>query len=1034
MINNSNFIISEKDIPKVPIDFSEESLMFWREQKKRCINGYWSSGRFMPGPLYFYVNFWHIKHKVNNQEITIRPLLRDIEWEWFRYWMEARGFSTFSDLKDIDIVGMSPREILFKDWGRDVGYPIYGNQAQNLMVIAARGVGKDLHEDTVIYTERGKKKIKECSVGEYIYGADGKLTMIKDVIRFNDQLQYKITLRDGRSILAGSGHLWCVNVANKDEKEILTTKEIHDNYVLYRNNGRTDYRYSIDYCKPIEYKEKALDIDPYFLGIWLGDGSSGRVGITTLDDEIKDVVFRIAESISAHVNINVNNKKTCPTYFITNGKGRTTSLRSSFIKYNLFNNKHIPDVYKMASIDQRIELIRGLMDSDGYISEDGDGIEFSNKNKTLIYDVSSVLSSLGIKNTISERTTSYNGKSFKSYRINIRSNINIFKLKRKASRFHIPKSKYAETNRMSSKIVGVEPIAIMPSVCIAVDNEDKLFVAGDYITTHNSYVAASLMAHEWLFDGAKYYDGPESLEGLSTEIVVGAGEAFYSKTLLDKVQFGLKELPGGISFNNKWYAPPFSKQYSGSWIPGKNIKAEYLKKLGGTWKPSGTGSTIKHRTFKDNPYAANGTRPNVLVLEEAGLFPKLEGAHNASKEMMRIAGVKFGSELVIGTGGDMKGGTVDAYKMFYAPESYDMLVFNDEWEGKGSIGYFIPAYRYMQKYMDENNVCDEIAAKEELIRYREELKKKANTAGVMDDELQNRPLKPSEAFLQTSSNLFPIADIQEWLSTIETKKIYQDAEMVCSLVYNEDGVVVPRIDKTARAIRKFPLNTKDDIVGAVTIFHHPETVDDGKVHAGRYIAGLDPYDIDRAENSKSLGSLIVLDRLTNDIVCEYSGRPLFTDQFYENCRRILTYYNAVCLYENEKPGVKQYFERKNSLNLLMRQPLYLKDVIPNSTVERQYGMHMTTALMDHGEILLRDWLQEEYESGKTNVTKIRSVPVLKELLFYDSETGNYDRVIAMVMCMYALQEMHKVKVDAAKENSQYAFFNRKIFQRKAIMR
>lgn len=131
-------------------------------------------------------------------------------------------------------------------------------------------------------------------------------------------------------------------------------------------------------------------------------------------------------------------------------------------------------------------------------------------------------------------------------------------------------------------------------------------------------VAGGIIGHEFVFDGMKSYDPEYIGSPPSTEIVVGAGDAKYSGDILKKTQFGLDNLPGGIEIGDKFYPSPFSKQYGGSWYSGKEVIAQYKKKLGGTWKILGSKSKIKHRTFKDNAFAANGTRPAVMVMEEIG--------------------------------------------------------------------------------------------------------------------------------------------------------------------------------------------------------------------------------------------------------------------------------------------------------------------------------------------------------------------------------------------------------------------------------
>jgi hypothetical protein len=249
-------------------------------------------------------------------------------------------------------------------------------------------------------------------------------------------------------------------------------------------------------------------------------------------------------------------------------------------------------------------------------------------------------------------------------------------------------------------------------------------------------------------------------------------------------------------------------------------------------------------------------------------------------------------------------------------------------------------------------------------------------------------------------------------------------------MFGEDGKVKIELNKDLSPIRDFPLDKEKDSNGAIVIYHHPETLPGGEIAHNRYFGGIDPYDADQSTTT-SLGSCIIVDKLSGRVVAEYSGRPRFADMFYENCRKMLLYYNAVALYENEKMGVKQYFDKKNSLFLLMRQPQYIKDVIPNSTVERGYGMHMNQALKDHGEILIRDNLQEESEPGKLHLRKIRCVPLLKEFVLYDCDNGNFDRVMAYMMCMYALQEVHKQKVLTAEDQERGVdkFFQRRLFQK-----
>ena len=115
----------------------------------------------------------------------------------------------------------------------------------------------------------------------------------------------------------------------------------------------------------------------------------------------------------------------------------------------------------------------------------------------------------------------------------------------------------------------------------------------------------------------------------------------------------------------------------------------------------------------------------------------------------------------------------------------------------------------------------------------------------------------------------------------------------------------------------------------------------------------------------------------------------------------------------------------------MFQPEYIKDIIPGSKVERTYGIHMVDKLKDHGLLLLRDWLQDEYEPGKMNLRKIRSIPLLQELVLFDFDT-NVDRISSMIVMMYAIKENHKQFVIENSTINKFKdpFFTRPLFSKR----
>jgi len=570
--------------------------------------------------------------------------------------------------------------------------------------------------------------------------------------------------------------------------------------------------------------------------------------------------------------------------------------------------------------------------------------------------------------------------------------------------------------------------------CPLFENEAKNFMMMGSRGFGKSYsVAGGVAGHEFVFDGMKSYN-PDALNSTpSTEIVVGAGDAKYSGDILKKTQFGLDNLPGGIELGDKFYPSPFAKQDGGSWYSGKEVVAEYKKKLGGTWKVMGSKSKIKHRTFKDNPFAANGTRPAVMVMEEIGMFNNLKSSHEASVECMKNGAYKFGSCMYLGTGGDMEGGgTVDARDMFYNPDVYDMVTFDDEWENKGKISYFVPAYRGLNQFKDKNGNTQEQHAKDYLEKFREKLKKGKNARSALDAELQNRPLVPSEVFLTRTGNLFPVADLLNRLAELEASNRERNHDYIGDLyIDSTTNKVKWKPNAKLKPIYDFPVKASDDIAGCVIIHEMPYEDKDGDIPYGMYIAGTDPYDHDESTTS-SLGSTIVLNRLTNRVVAEYTGRPDTANQYYENVRRLLKFYNAKCLYENERKGLFQYLEHKHETFLLADQPEIIKDVVQHSKVARQKGMHMSKPLKSYGEELIKMWLLEPYEKeGLLNLHKIRSIGLLKELISYNN-FGNFDRAMAFMMVMYHLEEVKKIKVEKEKKIStiyDQDFWGKKLFSR-----
>lgn len=174
-----------------------------------------------------------------------------------------------------------------------------------------------------------------------------------------------------------------------------------------------------------------------------------------------------------------------------------------------------------------------------------------------------------------------------------------------------------------------------------------------------------------------------------------------------------------------------------------------------------------------------------MIFEEAGIFTNLEESYASSVDCQRDEGYKFGSMLFTGTGGDMEGGTLGAKKMFYSPASYDCIEIDDEWEYKGKIGYFVPAYMNIKQCRDDWGFVDVECAKQEVQKVRD--KKKEDSSLVLQNEMTYNPIVPSEMFLQAKGNFFPVSEISNRLSDLEQDSSYNLLAKKVELFFSPDN-------------------------------------------------------------------------------------------------------------------------------------------------------------------------------------------------------------------------------------------------------
>lgn len=241
--------------------------------------------------------------------------------------------------------------------------------------------GKEISDNQIVATTKGLKKHGDLIVGDYVFGRDG--TPVKVLwVSEKTRSEYVVSFSDGAKIECHGNHEWTVYNRFRQKEETIETKHMASS-TIYNGDGKrgSRYKYHVDSNVCVMFDSRNVDLDPYVLGAWLGDGDSscGIIHIGNNDVEI------------------IGNS----TYKFKESKGTTTRKFYSpelnlLLKNNgLIKNKHIPDMYKYNSVEVRKNVIAGLIDTDGYVYHRNGRITISNTNKRIIDDAAFILRSLG---------------------------------------------------------------------------------------------------------------------------------------------------------------------------------------------------------------------------------------------------------------------------------------------------------------------------------------------------------------------------------------------------------------------------------------------------------------------------------------------------------------------------------------------------------------------------------------------------------------------------------------------------------------
>lgn len=448
-----------------------------------------------------------------------------------------------------------------------------------------------------------------------------------------------------------------------------------------------------------------------------------------------------------------------------------------------------------------------------------------------------------------------------------------------------------------------------------------------------------------------------------------------------------------------------------------------LKKVAGYKDPvdkldKGYKSQILGVTTGGNPEKGRGKSAKFIAFEEGGKFPHLIETWTIARPSVEQGNSVYGFMLAFGTGGTRGADFAGIEELFYRSKGYKVKTLRniyDKNKGNGTCAMFIPEYMNRQNCYDENGNSNAIKAIGELLESRYLIRVNATDSSVLTQEKAERPITPQEAVLRFEGTLFPVGDLRTYLEHISPQLGAFTAEhYVGDLVTNPDnGQVEFKVNADKQVIREFPIKDNKNKEGAIEIFKHPVKSPGGEITRFRYIAGIDTYDDDES-GTNSLGSIFIMDMLTDEIVAEYTGRPQTANAFYEICYKLLKYYNAIANYESNKKGLFAYFAHRHALSYLADVPEILKDMDmikgTNLGGNKAKGTNANPRVNAWGRRLQADYMllpvEGREEEGILQLQRLRSIAYLKEAIGWN-EDGNFDRVSAAGMLMILREEYKK---------------------------
>ena len=476
---------------------------------------------------------------------------------------------------------------------------------------------------------------------------------------------------------------------------------------------------------------------------------------------------------------------------------------------------------------------------------------------------------------------------------------------------------------------------------------------------------------------------------------------------------------------------------------------------------------IRNLDEGNNEEAIAGTKPRKLIIDEIGKGNFLRGFQAAVPGFTTPYGWGC-SPILTGTGGDMKR-FMDAKSLMFDVDNFNFLTYNNEKDEKRVHGLFI-SYKYRMEAKEPSTlgaflkqpedsplnevpmlVSNEDKAKEITETNLERLKKAGDRVAYLKEKMYY-PIEVDDIFLNEDTNIFDIEAAKR-----QKFRILQQERTGIPVVLFHDGEKIAHEFTDKQPITNFPLKNSDLKDAPVVIYEFPIE----NPPYGLYVAGVDPYRQGQSAYSSSLGSVYVYKRM-HDItgekyqdmfVASYCARPDKKETWEEQARLLIKYYNARTLCENDDISFIEYMKAKGDAHYLEKQPEWLKEIVPGTTVKREYGVHRSSQkIIDYLHNCLKKYMEESvYKETDENGDVIKEIlgvskildPVLLEEIIQYNDQGNFDRIVAAELAIAQALKMDPIlgKVGGSGDGRVQALFkpnrnnqlfteSRGLFQRK----